>query len=117
MDGSIRRYGLTAYGQYYLEALENPDAASGPYLLMALKHPEIDSAEALAIFEAVPAWKKMLGCLSVIGVRIAQHEERVLHKLREWAWHIIFVILTEAICYRFTGHEVVWWIIHFSRLK
>ncbi len=118
MDGSIRRYGLTACGQCYLEALENPDAASGSYLLMALKHPEIESAEALAIFEAVPAWKKMLGWLSVIGVRIAQHQEWVLHKLREWAWHIFFIILTETICYTVTGHEVVWWIIHFiSRLK
>jgi hypothetical protein len=83
MDGSIRRYGLTACGQYYLEALENPDAASGPYLRMALKHPEIESAEALAIFEAVPAWKKALAHLSVVRVMLQNEWGRTT---QAWSW-------------------------------
>lgn len=83
MDGSVRCYGLTAMGLYYLEALENPDAAHGPYLVMALKHPEIKSAEALAIYDAVPAWKKTLAHLSVVRVMLQNEWERTT---QAWSW-------------------------------
>jgi hypothetical protein len=83
MDGSIRRYGLTALGKWYLEALENPDAAYGKSLLMALKHPEIESAEALAILDAVPAWKKALAHLSVVRVMSQNEWERTT---QAWSW-------------------------------
>lgn len=83
MDGSIRRYGLTALGKWYLEALENPDAAYGKSLLMALKHPEIESAEALAILDAVPTWKKALAHLSVVRVMLQNEWERTT---QAWSW-------------------------------
>jgi len=83
MDGSIRRYGLTVCGKYYLEALENPDAAYGTYLLMALKHPEIESAEALAILEAVPVWKKALAYFSVVRVMLQNEWGRTT---QGWSW-------------------------------
>ncbi len=83
MDGSIRRYGLTACGQYYLEALENVEAAHGTYLLMALKHPEIVSPEALAVLEAVPAWKKALAHLSVVRVMLQNEWGRTT---QAWSW-------------------------------
>jgi len=83
MDGSVRRYGLTALGKWYLEALENPDAAYGQSLLMALKHPEIESAEALAILEAVPAWKKALAHLSVVRVMLQNEWGRTT---QAWSW-------------------------------
>jgi hypothetical protein len=83
MDGSIRRYGLTARGQYYLEARENPEAAHGTYLRMALKHPEIVSPEALAILKAVPAWKKALAHLSVVRVMLQNEWGRTT---QAWSW-------------------------------
>ena len=83
MDGSTRRYGLTACGKYYLEALENPDAAYGTYLLMASKHPEFESAEALAILDAVPAWKKAWAHLSVVRVMLQNEWGRTT---QAWSW-------------------------------
>ena len=83
MDGSIRRYGLTAHGQYYLEALENVDAARGTYLLMVLKHPESVSPEALAILEAVPAWRKALARLGVVRVMLENEWGRTT---QAWSW-------------------------------
>ena len=94
------------------DAYEHPDQArSWSYRYEAWKTPEIISPEALAIYEEVSRWKKVLGWLGVVEFLIAQRKEWVQHKLKEWAWHIIFIVLTEAICYRVTGHEVVWWII------
>lgn len=110
MDGSVRRYGLTAMGLYYLEALENPETAHGTYLLMALKHPEIESPEVSAIYDAVPAWKKVLGWLSVIGVLIALRKRWLQHKVGGLVEHIIYILIVEGICYLLTGHEVAWWI-------
>jgi hypothetical protein len=113
MDGSVRRYRLTACGQYYLEALENPDAAHDPYLLMALKHPEIESAEALAIYDAVPVWKKILGWLRVVGVRVALHKQWLRHKLGGLGEHLVYVAILailDSVLYKITGHDVAWWI-------
>ena len=118
MDGSVRRYGLTAMGLYYLEALENPDAAHGEYLRMALKHPEIESAEALAIYSAVPTWKKLLGWFNVVGVRIALRKQWLRHKVGGLVEHVIYILIVEGACYLLTGHELAWWIGEaISRLK
>jgi hypothetical protein len=110
MDGSVRRYGLTALGSYYLKALENPDAAHGPYLLMAFKHPEIESAEALTIYDAVPAWKKSLGWLNVLGAHIALRKRWLRHKLGALGEHLVYIAIVEGVCFALTGHEVAWWI-------
>jgi hypothetical protein len=118
MDGSVGRYGLTAMGHYYLEALENPDAAHGPYLVMAAKHPEIESAEALAIYDAVPGWKKLLGWLSVIGVHIVLRKQWLRHKLGGLGEHLVYIAIVEGVCFALTGHEIAWWIGEaVSRLK
>jgi hypothetical protein len=110
MDGSVRRYGLTVMGHYYLEALENLDAAQGPYLVMAAKHPEIESAEALAIYNAVPAWKKVLGWLSVIGVHIVLRKQWLRHTLGGLGEHPVYIAVVEGVCFALTGHETAWWI-------
>jgi len=111
MDGSVGRYGLTAMGHYYLEALENPDAAHGPYLVMALKHPEIESPEALAIYDAVPIWRKFLGWLHVLGVQIALRKKWLRHHVGALIEHLIYGIILDGIFYAITKHEAAWWII------
>jgi hypothetical protein len=111
MDGSVRRYGLTAMGRYYLEALENPDAAHGPYMLMALKHPEIESAEALAIYDAVPVLKKLLGWLNVLGVHLSLRKQWLRHHVGAIAEHLVYGIILDGIFYTITKHEAAWWVI------
>jgi hypothetical protein len=110
MDGSVRRYGLTAFGLYYLKALENPDAAHGEYLRIALKHPEIESAEALAIYNEVSTRKKLLGWLSVVGVQVALRKQWLRHKLGGLGEHIVYIAIAEGVCFALTGHEIAWWI-------
>ncbi|MGA7928647.1 MAG: hypothetical protein WCA20_21960 [Candidatus Sulfotelmatobacter sp.] len=72
---------------------------------MALKHPEIESAEALAIYNAVPAWKKILGWLNVLGVHIALLKHRLRHKLGGLGEHLVYIVIIEGICYAFTGRS------------
>lgn len=110
MDGSVRRYGLTAFGLYYLRALENPDAAHGEYLVMALKHPEIESPEALAIYNELPIWKKILGWLSVVVVHVALRKRWLRHKLGGLGEHLVYFAIAEGVCFALTGHEMTWWI-------
>jgi hypothetical protein len=98
-------------GHYYLEALENPDAAQGPYLLMAVRHPEIESAEALAIYNAIPAWKKILGWLNVVGVHIALRKQWLRHHIGALGEHLLYGIILDGIFYAITGHEAAWWVI------
>ena len=110
-DGSVQRYGLTALGQWYLEALENPAAAYGAGLLMALKHPEIESAEALAIYYAVPTWKKVLGWFQIVGVHIALRKQWLRHHAGRLGEHLVYGIILDGIFYAITGHEAAWLVI------
>jgi hypothetical protein len=108
MDGSVGCYGLTAMGLYYLEALENPEAAHGTYLLMALKHPEIESPEALAIYDAVPVWEKVLGWLSVIGVHIVLRKQWLRHKVGGLVEHLVYGVIIDVVVRITTKHDLVW---------
>lgn len=111
-DSSVQRYGLTALGKWYLEALEDREAANGKALLMALKHPEIDSAEALAILEAVPTWKKALAHLSVVRVMLQNEWERTK---QGWSWrNFIWSTLLKLILLGGSIGGVIgliWWLI------
>jgi hypothetical protein len=110
MDGSVRRYGLSAFGLYYLRALENPDAAHGEYLLLALKHPEIESHEALAIYNEVPTRKKILGWLSVVAVHVVLRKRWLRRRLGGLGEHLVYFAIAEGVCFALTGHEMTRWI-------
>jgi hypothetical protein len=110
MDGSVRIYGLTALGSYYLKAFENPYAAHGPYLVMALKHPEIESPKALAIYNEVPTRKKIRGWLSVVSVHVVLRKRWLRHKLGGLGEHIVYFAIAEGVCFALTRHEIAWWI-------
>ena len=77
---------------------------------MALKHPKIESAEALAIYDAVPAWKKLLGWGHVIGVHIALRKRWLREKLGALGEHLVYIAIVEGLCFALTGHEVAHWI-------
>lgn len=77
---------------------------------MALKHPEIESEEALAIYNAVPTWQKIQGWLNVVGVHIALRKRWLRHKLGALGEHLVYIAIVEGLCFAFTGHEVAWWI-------
>jgi hypothetical protein len=75
-----------------------------------LKHPEIESLEALTIYSEVPLRKQLLGWLSVVAVHVVLRKRWLRRKLGGLGEHLVYFAIAEALCFAFTGHEMTHWI-------